>query len=640
LMFGGFDSQHRPLNDLWSYEVPTESITSTNVEVGVTNVVTVTVTNAAVWTQITNFQNTERPQPRAGASMIYWGDYDYDRGLGDAYKASANKRKIVMFGGTDGKTYFNDTWVYDGNRWILANPAGAQSQGPSPRAFASMVYAQNARKLPDPNGTATFHSGAPDDEDSEDNDEAASKGAKISAFLFGGRTGTIPTGLDTDGDMVDDGVEHELGGPGAGRDPRVNKLVQPGNATETIPFAYNKIGPIPYAADWVLNRGAIADMESLRNDDGVYAASRGLPFEFYAEPDAVVHVIGSIDSGVDAERVDQTSLWYHRYGGENPFDSRDVWERGVPDNSSMGSNASPRYAYSGRWCYGTSLHSTYPNDAIMELYSPLMDLHIPARNGTSTNNMNSYFLVFHEWLDLFDSNDVVRVEAVRPETPADINTRRTGVNKPVLPVLPDRNGTFNTLGAWRRVIVPLDNVNNESNVYFRFTLQSDSSGVAGGWYIDDVAVLQASEISGLFTNMPGVDVVLYGQNYNGNIYDTTFTAGNGLFMFGFLPLGNYTFGSVSSIFGPIALTDANPAFSVGATNLAAPLIDGIMTGMPMIVTWPTVPGVTYRVQYTYNLMFGPWFDLADVVASGSIENYSDWNGDPLRSYRIWVLSTQ
>ena len=56
--------------------------------------------------------------------------------------------------------------------------------------------------------------------------------------------------------------------------------------------------------------------------------------------------------------------------------------------------------------------------------------------------MNSYFLVFHEWLDLNDSNDVVRVEAVRPETPADINTRQTGVDKPVLPVLPNRNNMY------------------------------------------------------------------------------------------------------------------------------------------------------------------------------------------------------
>ena len=188
------------------------------------------------------------------------------------------------------------------------------------------------------------------------------------------------------------------------------------------------------------------------------------------------------------------------------------------------------------------------------------------------------------------------------------------------------------------MIVPLDNVNNESNVYFRFTLQSDSNGVAGGWYIDDVAVLQAAEISGAFTNMPGVDVVLYGENYNGNIYDATFTDGNGRFMFGFLPLGNYLFGSVSTVFGPISLTDSKTVFSVGATNLAGVLFTDI-TGMPRTVTWPAVPGITYRLQYAYTI-FGPWFDMADVVASSPIENYSDWTGDSSRYYRIMLIRTQ
>ena len=502
-----------------------------------------------------------------------------------------------------------------------------------------MVWAQNGRSSPNPSGSREYRANAKTD----DVEPEQPKGAKPAVYLFGGRCGTLPTGKDTDFDMIDDGIEYELGGPKAGRDPRINRLVQPMETNETIPFAYHRIGSMPL--DFA-PRAAIATFESLNNIEKIYAFRHGLPSESHLEGDRTAvfpataggeQVFDDI-RGVDARRVDQIHLWFHRFGGEDPFDPRDVWDVGVPNKPGLGSNAAPPYAYSGRWCYGTSLRGPYPNDTIMELYSPLVDLRMANPNSTATNYMNSYFLVFHEWLDLNDSNDVVRVDAVRPETPADINTRQTGVNKPVLPALPNRNNMFNTRGQWRRVIVPLDNVNNESNVYFRFTLQSDSNGVAGGWYIDDVAVLQAAEISGAFTNMPGVDVVLYGKNYNGNIYDATFTDGNGRFMFGFLPLGDYVFGSVSTVYGPVSLTGSNTAFSVGVTNLAGVMFTDI-TGMPRTVTWPAVPGITYRLQYAYTV-FGPWLDLADVVASGAIENYSDWTGDSSRYYRIMLIRTQ
>jgi len=643
VLFGGFDANHRPLNDLWIYREPTTDFTVTNVENGVTNVLNGTITNAAEWVQITGFQNKERPQPRGGASMIYYGDFDYNRGVGD-YFVSANKQKIVLFGGTDGNAYFNDTWVLSSgatNRWILVNPTGPLSQGPSPRAFSSMVWAQNGRSSKDKTGRYTFRD-TKDTEDEADDEGTVTldlgdpRGAKPAAYLFGGRFGAMNTAYDTDFDMVSDGIEHELGGRAAGRDPRVNKLVQTNNATETVPYAFNKIGPIPrvtaYAWPFPLTlRGAVADMESLRNDDGEYAAKYDLPYEYFAEPDAVRRVqSGQFENGVEAEQEVQVDLWYHRYSIEDPFNTKDVWKRGVPNNSAVGSNGAPRYAHSGRWCYGTALDGNYPNSAMMELYSPLVQLTLPPSNATSTNNYNNYFLVFYEWLDLFDSNDVVRVEAVRPETPADINTHQSGLNKPVLPLLPNRSSAFNSRGNWRRVVVPLDNLANEQNVYFRFTLQSDATGVAGGWYIDDVALLQASEISGVMTNLFGVKVSLLGIHSNGEGVTNTVTDANGLFQFGLLPLGSYAFG---------VLSETNTSMFI---NSAVPPLDleAILGGNSASIEWPAVPGCQYLVEYADTMVNGQWqwHVLDTVVANSSTATAQDASATPLRVYRVWLVT--
>ena len=53
---------------------------------------------------------------------------------------------------------------------------------------------------------------------------------------------------------------------------------------------------------------------------------------------------------------------------------------------------------------------------------------------------------------------MIRVEAVRPQTPADILNRKTGLIKPVIKLVPDRSHSANTKGQWRRVIAPLDAV--------------------------------------------------------------------------------------------------------------------------------------------------------------------------------------
>ena len=141
----------------------------------------------------------------------------------------------MLFGGTDGAVYFDDLWTltissgsgsYIGT-WTLNQPCGEQREPkPSPRAFASMTWAQNSIEEV---FWPLYRNGPAD-------------GAM---YLFGGRSGPLPTGRDSDMDLVEDGTEYELGGPAAGRDPRVNRLVEPANTNETIPYAFLRMGSVP-----------------------------------------------------------------------------------------------------------------------------------------------------------------------------------------------------------------------------------------------------------------------------------------------------------------------------------------------------------------------------------------------------------
>ncbi len=618
ILYGGFDARHRPLSDLWVYD-------------GLT------------WSEVTSFTDNERPQPRGGASMVYFGNWDYDRGW-ENYKAT-DKRACVLFGGTDKRVYFDDLWMLflSGNSvdgytatWTLGQPYGEQREAkPSPRAFASMTWAQNAR------GELLW----PAYNDSS---------AKGCAYLFGGRSGTLPTGRDTDDDLVEDGTEYELGGPAGGRDPRVNRLVQPDVTSDVIPFAYNRIGSVPdepIIGPLRADRLAIANMEAVSYGCGWSGSELGkmllrkLAWQGFNldGPDFLCGLkYPTVDAppwdiGVEAYRPDMVDLWFHRYSIEFPYDPRDVWHLGRPDKSQLGSNRSPPYAYSGRWCYGTSLNANYPNNAQMELLSPLIQLTIPPVNATATNYTTRFNLIFHEWLDLADSNDVVRVDVLRPNTGAEIKNRETSRFKPIISLVPNRNCAYNTKGQWRRVAAPIEISANETNVYFRFTLQSDSSGTAGGWYIDDVAVVQGSEISGTYTNLSLTKVSLFGINQNGNVLDTTFTSGSGNFQFGLLPVGEYGIGALGSITN-ITLTPDTPVVELGPLGSEGPFISSIASGMPVHITWPSVPGTTYRIEYSIDFG-GSWHELATVIAGSLEEAYTDYTISmlyPIVWYRVWA----
>ncbi|HMP74672.1 MAG TPA: S8 family serine peptidase [Kiritimatiellia bacterium] len=636
ILFGGFDAQNRPLSDLWEYDTANQT-----------------------WTEITALQDSQKPSPRGGAMMAFYGAEFYKRGAGGDY-SSTKRSRIVLFGGTDGKNYYNDTWVLyrdyanfildqtTGNRWALVDPGGEQSIGPSPRAFGSMVYAQNGGYVrPDPLGFGPYGK----------SESGGNVAAGASVLLFGGRTGTLPAGSDTDRDLVPDGLEHELGGPAAGRDPRINALVNP-NGVETVPYNLKRLGAWPGAMSW-LTRSHLADLEvlsyvergeawrrrnftwqgwpietSFTNEYYVIGDEAQVPFETPAT-DRVVYV-----TGIDALSPDWTNMWYHRYplGLGDPRDSRNVWQLGIPIQNASNSNAAPPYAYSGRWVYGTRLNGFYPSAAKMELYSPIFNTIVPDASTPHVDNANAFFLVFHEWLDLADSNDFVRVDIVRPSTPADIATRVSGLDRPTITVVPNRNVSANTKGKWRRMIVPLNSVGNDSNLYVRFTLQSDTNALtAGGWYIDDIGIMQGAQIDGFVVAGTNVEVCLIGENFNDHIQDCTLSETNGAFGFGFLPLGNYQVvaGGVTSPVVVLSGSSSNVVFMAPAI----PEFTGISMNSPLLIQWAATNGAAYRLEATTNLLTGPWDHLYSITSVGDTTlSYTDSVPTAGRIYRVSITN--
>src|ERR1017187_9872894 len=63
---------------------------------------------------------TNAPTPREGQAMVY------DEAHGN----------VVLFGGSDGPGWRNDTWVWDGTNWTQKSPANS----PTPRSWPSMAY--------------------------------------------------------------------------------------------------------------------------------------------------------------------------------------------------------------------------------------------------------------------------------------------------------------------------------------------------------------------------------------------------------------------------------------------------------------------------------------------------------------------
>jgi N-acetylneuraminic acid mutarotase len=71
------------------------------------------------------------PPPRRGTAMVYLPDTD----------------KVILFGGKNGSTYFDDLWIYDpaANTWSVRQPAGGIR--PEARVDHSMVYDPVSKKV-------------------------------------------------------------------------------------------------------------------------------------------------------------------------------------------------------------------------------------------------------------------------------------------------------------------------------------------------------------------------------------------------------------------------------------------------------------------------------------------------------------
>jgi hypothetical protein len=101
----------------------------------------------------------------------------------------------------------------------------------------------------------------------------------------------------------------------------------------------------------------------------------------------------------------------------------------------------------------------------------------------------------------------------------------------------DRDGSFSHR-SWERQTVSLD-PSQEGDTYFKWNLRSDASGVAAGWYIDDVSVYQAAIVQGTLTGPSAIGNVVEARGTDGEVLGSDATDADGFFRIGPLPAGRY-----------------------------------------------------------------------------------------------------
>jgi hypothetical protein len=106
--------------------------------------------------------------------------------------------------------------------------------------------------------------------------------------------------------------------------------------------------------------------------------------------------------------------------------------------------------------------------------------------------------------------------------------------------------------------------------------------------------------------------------------------------------GNTTFASISNgVYAAgyfTAVADGSGIvlnFTPG--TIAAPVLSSTIVGAGTTnatISWSSVAGVDYKVEYSTNLARGVWLLLGDVTASGTNSSIVDTSGAPVRFYRV------
>lgn len=145
------------------------------------------------------------------------------------------------------------------------------------------------------------------------------------------------------------------------------------------------------------------------------------------------------------------------------------WEFGPPTGKGSTSGADPTAAYSGTNVYGNdlSVDGNYPNS---------ISNYILTTTPFSLANLSApVTLSFYKWLNIESSTyDKARVDVW---------------NGTSWSTIWQHSGSTSTTSSWTKVQYDLSAYAGQTNVQIRWTLDTDSSVVYGGWNIDDIRVV-------------------------------------------------------------------------------------------------------------------------------------------------------
>jgi hypothetical protein len=183
--------------------------------------------------------------------------------------------------------------------------------------------------------------------------------------------------------------------------------------------------------------------------------------------------------------VEQT-IYANTFANANGLTLTGNWAVGAPNQSSVGG---PGSAFTGTQVLGTYLSGNYENNINIVASLPPI----------STGNRDNIKLTFRRWLGLaYNQSGAV---SSRHRDDGRIHYSLDGST---WTQVWESNAAFNE-SSWSQQTINLPSaVNNQSQVFIRFQLQTDGSEVSYGWNIDDLRVtgVSATVLPPLFTSQP------------------------------------------------------------------------------------------------------------------------------------------